>query len=244
MRVRGIDVSSVQGKIDWARVAASGVQFVMRKCGNGNNAADSGFAADMTDARAAGLVVGAYHVGFPLPADSAHPGRDPADQAKRHFDACAGLGSRPGELPPALDLEWPVPGTPEWTRYGCTAPQVRAWALAYLAEAEKLWGRLPLLYDGFPDYWRDIGGWTEPAFARYPLWVVQYPSAYKTAIPIDGAPPDLPQPWTDWALWQHSGGGLRLTNGVPVDGNVFNGDSDGFRAWIGLAPNAPAQDVV
>ncbi|HEY2515691.1 MAG TPA: glycoside hydrolase family 25 protein [Polyangiaceae bacterium] len=236
MPIRGIDVSSIQGKIDWPKVAASGVRFVMRKCGNGNNAPDPGFADDVAGARAAGLAVGAYHVGFPLPSAPEHPGRDAADQAKAHFAACKGLGSQAGELPPALDLEWPVPGTPEWAKYGCTPDQVRAWAIAYLEAAETLWGRLPIVYDGFPIYWQQIGGASEPRFGRYPLWVVNYPEQYKGAIPPDGASPPIPGPWSAWTLWQHSGGGQRLPSGAAVDGNVFCGDEEAFAGLLAVGP--------
>lgn len=239
MTIRGLDVSSIQGKIDWAAVSASGVRFVMRKCGNGNNAPDAGFATDIAGARAAGLAVGAYHVGFPLPTDPAHPGRAAADQAKAHFEASAGVGSAPGDLPPALDLEWPVPGSADWKKYGCSAPQVRAWALAYLEAAEQLWGRLPLLYDGFPDYWAGIDGGAEPGFARYPLWVVNYPEQYKGRTPPDGASPAIPPPWTAWTLWQHCGGGFHLPGGVPVDSDVFCGDEAAFAALRGLPLAAP-----
>ena len=244
MPIRGLDVSSIQGKIDWSAVAAAGVRFVVRKCGNGNNPPDCGFSDYLSGARAAGLVVGAYHVGFPLPTDPAHPGRAPSDQAKAHFDACQGLGSKPGELPPALDLEWPVPGSPEWTKYGCTASQVRAWALAYLEAAEQLWGRTPLLYDGFPDYWAAIGGASEAGFAKYPLWVVNYPEQYKGRTPPDGASPALPGPWTAWSLWQHSGGGFHLPSGAPVDSDVFNGDETAFAAFLGLAAGLPPVNLV
>lgn len=236
MSIRGFDVSSIQGKIDWAAVAASGVRFVVRKCGNGNDPPDPGFDSYLLGARAVGLAVGAYHVGFPLPPDSAHPGRAAVDQARAHFEACQKLGSAAGEIPPALDLEWPVPGTPAWSKYKCTPAQVRAWALAYLEEAEQLWGRLPLLYDGFPDYWAGIDGGSEPAFAKYPLWVVNYPEKYKGRTPPDGASPPIPAPWTNWTLWQHSGGGLHLPSGVPVDSDVFNGDEAAFSVFLGLAP--------
>lgn len=220
--IRGIDVSSVQGNvIDWPAVAKSGVRFAMIKCGNGNNAPDPSFKRAVAGARAAGLVVGAYHVGFPLPPDPMHRGRGPKEQAFDHFAASGGLGSRDGELPPALDLEWPVPGTPEWTQYGCSAAQVRAWALDYLAECEHLHGRAPLVYDGFPIYWQAIDGASEPAFAHYPLWMVDY---------RPGAVP--PKPWGRWAIHQINGGGGHLPSGAPVDEDVFNGDEAAWQAFL------------
>jgi lysozyme len=218
--VRGIDSSRAQGPIDWAKLYASGVRFTFVKCGNGNDAPDPSFAPEANAAKAAGLVVGAYHAVFPLPTDPAHPGRDPRDQARAHFAQCVGFGSLDGELPPAMDLEWPVPGSEEWIKYGCSTSQVKRWALAYLDECEQLYGCLPVLYDGFPVFWEEINGPAEPRFARYPLWRVDYRPN-----------PVTPKPWGDWTFWQTTGGGGRLPNGAPVDTDLFNGDEAALAAF-------------
>lgn len=232
--LRGIDVSSVQeGAIDWTAVARQGIRFVYLRCGNGNNPPDALFAERAAGARDAGLVVGAYHVGFPLPPDAAHPGREPEVQARAHYGSCGGLGRGGGELPPALDLEWPVPGSDKWREYGLTAAGVRAWALAYLRECEALYGCLPVLYDGFPDYWGPSGidGGAELAFARYPLWCVDYPAALSHAYPVDASLLVVPKPWTKTTFWQVNGGGARLPDGEPVDADVFLGDEAALAAF-------------
>jgi lysozyme len=222
MYARGIDVSCVQVEpIDW-----TGLDFAWVKCGNGNDGNDPMFLHHITSARAAGLVVGAYHVGFPLPSDPAHPGREPELQARAHYQQSASVIRDVGDLPTALDLEWPIPGSDKWRQFGLSAAFVRGWALAYLAEAERLCGRTPVLYDGFPDYWAGIDGADEAAFARYPLWVVDYPAPWQHRVPTDDHMLVVPKPWTAWTFWQHCGGGIRLANGVPVDGNVFNGTAE------------------
>ena len=234
MLVRGIDVSAVQSApIDWAKVAASGVSFVYAKCGNGNDAPDGSFASHLAGARSAGLIVGAYHVGFPLKPDPAHPGREPEAQAQAHFNQSGGLGIAAGQLPPALDLEWPIPGSPEWHQYGLSAAFVRGWALAYLAEVQRLWGLTPVLYDGFPDYVAASGidAAAEPSFANYPLWLVDYPLPLAHAWPNDGSLAVVPPPWLDWTLWQVNGGGAKLPDGRPVDADVFNGDLGALQAF-------------
>lgn len=63
--LRGIDVSSHQGTIDWNAVAASGVQFVIVRAMCWSNAAggyamDTKFVENVKGAKAAGLMVGAY----------------------------------------------------------------------------------------------------------------------------------------------------------------------------------------
>ncbi len=63
--VLGIDVSSHQGNIDWAKVASQGIEFVIvrlgyRGWGNGEIVADANALANLQGAAAAGLKVGAY----------------------------------------------------------------------------------------------------------------------------------------------------------------------------------------
>lgn len=61
----GVDVSFYQGEVDWAAVAASGVQFAMIRCGyrgatEGQLFEDETFRQNMEGALAAGLAVGVY----------------------------------------------------------------------------------------------------------------------------------------------------------------------------------------
>jgi lysozyme len=200
--IRGLDVSQVQGAIadvHWQAVAAD-KRFVVLRSGVGNDASDTRFAEYVAGARAAGLVVGAYHSGYPLPPDAAHPGRDPEDQAQRHFEACGGLGSSPGDLPPALDLEWPMPT--DWAKWGCSGQQITDWAARYLAKAQALYGRTPLVYT-YPDF---------AAHAKlagldgYRLWLASYRRA-----------PLAPSPWGSYVMQQVNDGGYRLPSGAPAD---------------------------
>lgn len=62
----GIDVSRYQGAIDWERVKASGVDFVLLRSSIGDGSdnisgEDIRFAKNVVQAKAAGLMVGAYH---------------------------------------------------------------------------------------------------------------------------------------------------------------------------------------
>ena len=43
--IKGLDVSSIQGIIDWNAVAAQGYQFAILRCGVGNNGIDSMFSS-------------------------------------------------------------------------------------------------------------------------------------------------------------------------------------------------------
>lgn len=59
---KGIDVSRYQGEIDWKKVKTSGVQFAMLRAGYGHfdSQKDAQFERNYTEAKAAGIPVGAY----------------------------------------------------------------------------------------------------------------------------------------------------------------------------------------
>lgn len=70
MELRGIDVSSHQGAISWAKVAESGYQFAMLRAMCGRNR-DITFAANAMYAAKNGLGVGAYHYSLAISVEAA-----------------------------------------------------------------------------------------------------------------------------------------------------------------------------
>lgn len=196
--VKGLDVSVIQGVVDFAAVAATGVQFVICRCGVGNSGKDSTYDKNMANAKAVGLQVMAYHFVYPLPTIASEPLRDPTAQAKLH------AGYANGALA-ACDLEWPT--SADWAKWGCTAAQIGQWVVTYLAAYESLTGIKPLVYT-YPNFAQQVNLPVE--VANYPLWIASY----------DDATPLIPHPWTDWVLWQNTGGGGKLPNGAPVDTDV------------------------
>lgn len=190
-----MDISIVQGQVDFKALKNSGVEFVIIRCGVGNNGIDAKYTTNVAKAKAAGLKVMAYHFIFPLPPLASQPLRDPIKQAQYHFNAAQ------GELA-ACDYEWPEPQ--DRVKWGCTADQMNQWCLDYLQEYERLSGRKMVIYT-YP-YFAYTGNFP-PAFAQYPLWIASYATS-----------PSIPHPWTSYVLWQNTGGGGRLpTTGVPVD---------------------------
>lgn len=193
--IKGIDVSSVQGVIDWPSVKASGVEFAICKNYQGNGGQDPNYMHNITGASAAGLQVATYNFVYPLPDTGGHPNRNPVDQAKLHFAA-----TKTGIV--AADLEWPA--TQDWTKWGCSASQINDWCLQYLETYKTLMGAFPLVYT-YP-YWAKAVNFSAE-IAQYPLWVASYEPA---PAPI--------APWGDnWVIWQNTGGTEHLPNGVPVD---------------------------
>jgi hypothetical protein len=150
--ILGIDVHNGYSRIDWGRVAQSGVRFAIVKATQGNDGCDPRARENIAGCKAAGIYVGAYLFGYPLPENDAKPGRSPEDQARRLYNDVHGLGKLPGELPPALDLEWPPQHERDkvtsqirnrWEEWGVTAKGIVEWAERCVAEMERLWGRTP-----------------------------------------------------------------------------------------------------
>lgn len=128
--VRGIDVSHHQGPIDWSAVASDGVHFAFIKATEGGDFTDKRFATNWEQARAAGLVVGAYHF-FTL--------CRPAVEQARHFISV--VPAARGTLPPVLDLEFGGNCSRRPTRVELLAE------LSVIGEAIRThYGKLPIWY--------------------------------------------------------------------------------------------------
>lgn len=194
--IKGIDISTIQGNVDFAAVAATGVQFVICRCGVGNGGKDALYDHNIAAAQAAGLKVAAYNFVYPLPPLASQPLRDPVKQAQLH----AGWA---GNVPVVCcDLEWPTPQ--DWAKWGCSAAQIVQWTITYLEAYEAASGVRPIVYT-YPNFAQSIH--LPPSFGQtYKLWIASYQ-----------ATPYIPAPWTDWVLWQNSGGTQHLPNGVAVD---------------------------
>lgn len=59
--IKGIDVSHYQGEVDWERVKADGIEFVILKIGGNSRVLDPKYKVNIEGANAAGLKVGVYY---------------------------------------------------------------------------------------------------------------------------------------------------------------------------------------
>ena len=73
----GVDISHWQGAIDWTKVAAAGKKFAYMKASESTDFVDPNYTTNRAQARAAGLLVGAYHF--------AQPQRRPATRSRRRI---------------------------------------------------------------------------------------------------------------------------------------------------------------
>lgn len=198
---KGLDISIVQGTVDYVALKNSGIEFCIFRCGVGNSSIDRMYAQNVAKAQAAGLLVGCYHFIYPLPTIPSQPLRDPKAQAQYHANAA-------GSVPVVCcDLEWPV--ITDWSKWGCSAPQIVQWTIDYLAAYEQITGIRPIVYT-YPSFAQTIK--LPASFGQqYQLWIASYTTN-----------PTIPAPWTDWVMWQNSGGTtMRLPNGCPVDTDMI-----------------------
>ena len=148
--VHGIDVSAYQGRIDWPEVARNRVRFAFIKASEGATLRDPRFARNWREARAAGVLRGAYHY--------FQPNRDGQLQADL-FARTVPLA--PGDLPPVLDVE-----AANFHDVAVLRREVARW----LRLIEAHYGVRPILYSNHSFYQRHLAG----HFDDYPLWLAHY----------------------------------------------------------------------
>ena len=217
MSIDGIDVSHNNGKPDWGKVAAAAKVFAYAKATEGFTFKDSEFAKNWAAIKHAGMKRGAYHF--------FHPHTLPENQAD-HF--CTVVGSlEPGDLPPAVDLEWTKPDPDEWPKV--PAADRVGLVLRFLKRVEERLGMRPIIYSSKEWVHEFIPDAT--ALAAYGLWVADFKSKDK---------PLIPPAWKQWVFWQHTDKGsvAGIKGGVDLD--RFNGSPDDLANISKKAAAAPA----
>jgi lysozyme len=149
---KGIDVSNLQGSIDWRKVRKAGYRFVWIKAGEGDWR-DPDFLHNVKAAKAAGLKVGAYHFLRPK------PGRTGAQEARYFIERLKAAGLGKGDLLPAADVEDTKLDHAATRRYA-----------HYFLVTLKGAGFRPCLYT-YPSF---LDGEWGDAFRSTPLWLADY----------------------------------------------------------------------
>lgn len=153
--VRGVDISSHNGTVDFAQLAEGGYRFVMLKASEGMDFKDRAFVDNYRKAREAGLKVGAYHF-FRFD-------RGGYEQALNLLHSVRG---RKLDLPLAIDVEeWANPRD-HTTRDILTRLQVMLTTL-------ERHGYTVMLYSNKAGFDRFI----YDRFAHYPLWLCSFTEA-------------------------------------------------------------------
>lgn len=214
----GIDVARYQGTIDWAQVAASGVDFVMVRVGyrmdeSREIVADSNARYNMQEAQKNGVKLGAY---FFSTAVSEEEAKEEADWTADY------ISQYQITYPVAFDCEgFEREGS---VQYGLSAAQRTDIAVAFLNRIYER-GYTPMFYSSMNEMTGDAKWETSRIEKNYRIWVSQYPSA--------------PYPQTEkssyggvHAMWQYTNRGTVAGIGQPVDVNI---------AYFGYEGTAGAQ---
>jgi lysozyme len=195
--LKGLDVSSYQGIVDWSAVASAGYSYAYIKATEGLTLTDPQFSRNWQVSKQRNICRGAYHF--------FHFGDDPIAQAD-FFINCA--NPQAGDLPPVVDVE---------TTDGITdVTQLVQKLSAFIVEVENaLSGKKMVIYTYYGFWNASMNG--SDAFSGHPFWIAEYNS---------DETPTLPNGWTDWLIWQHASNGTVTGINTPVDLNVLNGDAN------------------
>ena len=194
----GIDISSHQGEIDWAAVAADGVDFAMLRIGNrgytsGSISQDGRFEENFQAARENGIRLGVY---FFSQAVSAEEAREEAEQV------LAWLDGRQLECPVAYDWEHITSDTGARTDT-VDGETVTACAIAFCQTIETA-GYTPLIYcNGMLGYL----SYDVEQLQDYELWYAEYASYPSFAYAL--------------TMWQYTDEGAVDGVSGPVDRNIW-----------------------
>jgi lysozyme len=151
--VRGIDVSSWQGEIDWGAARGAGVRFAYVRVSDGATAPDPQFARNWLEAARAGVVRGAYQY--------FRPAEEPEEQADLWLDVVGAPAK--GDLPPALDVE---------TSGDLEAEEVVARIERWVSRVRRATTMTPVIYTS-ASAWVASTGNTE-RFRKLALWIAHH----------------------------------------------------------------------
>ncbi len=207
----GVDVSHHRGPIRWPSVRAQGIAFAYIKATEGGDFVDSRFQENWTQARAAGLAVGAFHF-FTFCRDGASQATNFLATVPRAADA----------LPPAVDLEFDgnCAWVPDWS-------DLKQQLGAFLEPLRRAYGREPVLYmtrEFYDAYLRNA----PDRFPSSPLWVRD---VYRAPRWLGHRP---------WTVWQYANNGRVEGIDGLVDLNVFVGDAVAWTAFRGIRASSEA----
>lgn len=151
--LRGIDVSSWQGKIDFKRVKDDGIRIVYIKASQGADYVDPDFERNYREAQREELAIGLYHY---VTARSTAEAREEA----RFF--LSNIRDKVQYVRPAMDFE-------VFGDLGRT--ETREIALQFLSILEDDIGEKPVIYS---DADNASTTFADDRFREYPLWIADY----------------------------------------------------------------------
>lgn len=203
--VRGVDVSSYQGVIDWKKLENQDVDFAFIKATEGSGFVDEYFAENYKKSASTGIRVGAYHF---FSFDS--PGKTQAENFIKTVE------KRSNILPPVIDVEY-------YNGNGANPPdadKARQELNELIAVLKGYYGMEPIIYATDVTYNRYIKGY----FDNNDIWIRNIFTKAKLSDERE---------WTFWQYCNR--GRLDGYDGAEkyIDLNVFNGTQEEFESYVG-----------
>lgn len=202
----GIDVARYQGTIDWAQVAASGIDFAIVRVGyradqSREICADTNARYNMQEAQKNGIKVGAYFFSTAVTVEEAVAEADwVADYISQYQIT----------YPVAYDCEGF--DQPDSAQYGLTNAQRTDIAIAFMQEIYNR-GYTPMFYSSMGELTGNAKWDTDRIAGTYRIWVSQYPAA--------PYPQTAQSSYTgSHVMWQYTNRGTVAGISKPVDVNV------------------------
>ncbi|MCM1227424.1 MAG: glycoside hydrolase family 25 protein [Clostridium sp.] len=203
--VRGIDVSSYQGVIDWEKIERQKISFAFIKATEGSGFTDEYFAENYKNSAQTDIRIGAYHF---FSFDS--PGKTQAENFIKTVE------KRDNMLPPVIDVEY-------YNGNGSDPPneeKARQNLNDLIYELKSYYGMEPIIYATDVTYNRYI----KNHFENNDIWIR---SVFTEAALSDD------REWTFWQYCNR--GRLDGYDGVEkfIDLDVFNGTKEEFESYRG-----------
>lgn len=154
MEIKGIDVSSYQGKTDWSKVSNSGIKFAILRI-HQKSGTDASFEHNYKGCKSNGILIGGYKYSYALTSAQA------IEEAENVISV---LGGRGLDFPVFYDLEWA-----QQRSLGKQA--IENIAVAFLTRIKKA-GYKAGIYCNL-DWYNNV---LSDALKQYDCWIARYPA--------------------------------------------------------------------
>lgn len=234
---KGVDISYGQSpaSFNWTQGKLDGIDFVIARATVGYTGTDlstlrtdTQVVAHTANIKAAGLPIGFYHYASP----DYHNGMNDAVAEANYFaDTLVTImtpyGGGYGDLIPFLDIEAPTS-----MQAGLTGQMIHDWCVEFINAFETRSGRKCGIYTGnwyfSAPSMMNITSAMNTTLKNRPLWVADYYESDGAPLLASNTPVSFGG-WSDWTIWQFTGGNTTYSQGANYGGlstAFYNGGLD------------------
>lgn len=195
MEIKGIDVSSNQGKPDWSKVAKSGIKFAILRV-HQKTGIDGSFEYNYKGCKSNGILIGGYKYSYAL---------TPAQAIDEAEDVIAALNGRGLDFPVFYDLEWS-----NQRKLGKQA--IENIAVSFLTRIKKAGYKVGIYCN--LDWYNNV---LTDALKQYDCWIARYPASDNGSVQ-ERLRPNV------GVGWQYSSKATIPGINTKVDRNIFYKD--------------------